>query len=40
LHLAFEASAKITDAVVNAVSESIETVVMLAIQNLFINKTP
>jgi hypothetical protein len=35
-----ETGAKITDAVIDAVSESIETVVMLAIQNLFFNESP
>src|SRR5450631_2231135 len=40
LHLAFKTCAKITDAVVDAVSKRIETLVMLTIQNLFFNKTP
>jgi|MudIll2142460700_1097286.scaffolds.fasta_scaffold2303403_1 hypothetical protein len=33
-------TAKITDAGIDAVTKSIETDVMLAIQNLFFNKTP
>jgi len=36
----FVTSAEFTDAVIDAVSKSIETVVMFAIQNLFFYKTP
>jgi hypothetical protein len=39
MHLIFETGAEFTDTGIDAVSESIETVVMLTIQNLFFNKT-
>jgi hypothetical protein len=39
LHFIFVTSSEFSDAGINAVSKSVETVVMFAIQNLFFDKT-